>query len=427
MLNSNAKNEMRRGPRSRAALCLAVLVASLCTHVTSAQNNPDARPHVVLTTEGQNVHRSGLLIDGHNDLPWQIRKYGDSSFDNLDIAVHQPKLHTDIPRLRKGGMGAQFWAVYVPPSTARKGTAASTARQQFAIIEAMIARYPDDFALARTADDIERICADGRIASLIGVEGGHMIENSLIILHEFYDRGARYLGLTHSETIDWADSATDEARHGGLTEFGKNVVREMNRLGMLVDLAHVSHDACRDAIRVSRAPVIASHSSAYAIAPHNRNLPDDVLAMIRENGGVVMVNFYSGYVVPEGARIMARNFEMERELKAKHENDEEYQKAMKAWIADNPIPRGNVHSVVDHIDHIVKVAGIDHVGIGSDFDGITRTPEQLDDVAGFPYLTQALLDRGYKPDQVHKIMGGNLLRALRRAEQVAREMSGRIE
>jgi membrane dipeptidase len=399
------------------------LILFLACSAAAWANDDDIglRPPVVLTSEGLDVHRSGILIDGHNDLPWQVRKYGDSSFDRLDIAQIQPKLHTDIPRLRRGGVGAQFWAVYVPPDTAREGTAASMARQQFTIIETMIARYPDNFALARSADDIVRIHADGKIASLIGVEGGHMIENSLDTLREFYDRGARYLGLTHSQTIDWADSATDEARRGGLTPFGESVVREMNRLGMLVDLAHVSHDTMRDAIRVSRAPVIASHSSAYAIAAHNRNVPDDVLRMIKDNGGVVMVNFYSGYVVPEGARIMAQNFEIEREMKAKYPDEAEYKKAMEAWLAANPIPRGTVHTIVDHIDHVVKIAGIDHVGIGGDYDGIDKTPEQLDDVSGYPYVTQALLDRGYSPDDIHKIMGQNLLRALRHVEEVARE------
>lgn len=381
------------------------------------------RPPVVLTDQGLQVHRTGLLIDGHNDLPWQVRKLGNSSFDQFNIAQIQSRVHTDIPRLRRGGMGAQFFAVYVPPETARDGTAASMAREQFAIIEAMIARYPDDFALARTADDVERIHAAGKIGVLIGVEGGHMIENSLPILHEFYNRGARYMGLTHSENNDWADSATDTARHGGLTSFGESVVREMNRLGMLVDLAHVSHETMRDAIRVSRAPVIASHSSAYAVAAHNRNVPDDVLRLIRDNGGVVMVNFYSGYVDPEGARIMARNFEVDREMKAKYPQPDEYRRAMKEWLAANPIPRGTVHTIVDHIEHIVKVAGIDHVGIGGDFDGIDKSPEQLDDVSGYPYLTQALLDRGYSVENVHKIMGGNLLRALRAAERVAQELN----
>jgi len=406
----------RRLTHAAAALSL---IAVISAGASAEDNTPMLRPPVVLTDEGLRVHRAGLLIDGHNDLPWQVRKYGNSSFDVLDIAQDQPKLHTDIPRLRRGGMGAQFFAVYVPSDTAHNGTAASMAREQFTIIEAMLKKYPDDFALARRADDVERIHASGKIAVLIGVEGGHMIENSLDKLREFYERGARYLGLTHSETIDWADSATDEPRHGGLTPQGEAVVREMNRLGMLVDLAHVSHDTMRDALRVSRAPVIASHSSAYAIAPHNRNLPDDVLRMLKTNGGVVMVNFYSGYVVPEGARIMARNFEMEREIKAKYPDEADYKKAMEAWLAENPIPRGTVHDIIDHIDHIVKIAGIDHVGIGGDYDGIDKTPEQLDDVSGYPYLTQALLDRGYSPEDIHKIMGKNLLRALRAAESCA--------
>ena len=403
--------------------CVVTLICFLADTRVCADDKPSGpHPPAVMTEEGLRVHRTGLLIDGHNDLPWQVRQKGDSSFDKLDISHIQSDTQTDIPRLKRGGVGAQFWAVYVPAETAHDGTAAAMAREQFAIIEAMVQRYPHDFAFARTADDIERIHADGKIACLIGVEGGHMIENSLVILREFYDRGARYMTLTHSETIDWADSATDEARHDGLTPFGESVVREMNRLGMLVDIAHVSHDTMRDALRVSRAPVIASHSSAYAIAPHNRNVPDDVLRMIKDNRGVVMVNFYSGYVVPEAARIMAKSFELERELKQRYPDEAQYKAAMQQWLDEHPIPRGTVYDVVDHIDHIVEVAGIDCVGIGGDFDGIDKTPEQLDDVSGYPYLTQALLDRGYAPDDVHKIMGGNLLRALRGAEHVAREL-----
>lgn len=409
---------------TRSRMLRTALLACLATTATLAADDKPSGPHppVVMTEEGLRVHRSGLLIDGHNDLPWQIREKGGSSLDKLDISHILSNTQTDIPRLRRGGVGAQFWAVYVPADTAHKGTAAAMAREQFAIIEAMVQRYPHDFAFARTADDVERIHADGRIACLIGVEGGHMIENSLEILREFHTRGARYLGLTHSETIDWADSATDAERHGGLTPFGENVIRELNRLGMFVDIAHVSHDTMRDALRVSRAPVIASHSSAYAIAAHNRNVPDDVLRMIRENQGVVMVNFYSGYVVPEAARIMAKNFELERELKERYPDEAEYKAAMHAWLAEHPTPRGTVHDVVAHIDHIVKVAGIDCVGIGGDFDGIDQTPEQLDDVSGYPYLTQALLDRGYSAADVHKIMGGNLLRAMRGMEQVAAEL-----
>lgn len=402
--------------------CCAFATAAFAQKTQPILPPPPIHAPVLLTEEGIKVHRSGLLIDGHNDLPWEVRKKGNSSFDRIDISLLQPELQTDLVRLRRGGVGAQFWAVYVPAETAHDGTAAKMAREQFSLIETMIARYPDDLEAARSADDIVRIHAEGKIASLIGVEGGHMIENSLDILREYYNRGARYLGLTHSETIDWADSATDEAKHGGLTAFGESVVREMNRLGMLVDLAHVSHDTMRDALRVTRAPVIVSHSNAYAVAQHARNVPDDVLRLIKDNGGIVMVNFYSGYVVPEAARIMALEFQTRREYQHRFTDPDEFKREWKKWEDAHPIPRGTVHDVVDHIDHIVKLAGIDHVGIGGDFDGVDSVPEQLDDVSGYPYLTQALLDRGYSAGDVHKIMGENLLRVFRRVEAVSREM-----
>lgn len=376
---------------------------------------------IVMTAEGWRVHRAGLLIDGHNDLPWQIRTRADSSFDKLDIARPQPELQTDIPRLRQGGVGAQFWVVFVPTETVRARTATRGALEQFDLIHRMVKRYPDVFALALTADDVVRIRKQGKIASLIGVEGGHMIENSLDTLAKFHQLGARYLGLTHTVTIDWADSATDEPRNAGLSAFGEQVVLEMNRLGMLVDLAHVSAGTMRDALRVSKAPVIASHSGAYAVAPHSRNVPDDVLRTIARNGGVVMVVFFSGYIHPEGARVTATYFEEERALKAKYPDEKEFKQAWQQWKEQHPIPPGTVHTLVNHIDHIVRVAGIDHVGLGSDYEGARIMPAQLEDVSGYPYITQELLNRGYSEQDVHKIMGANLLRVLRRAEQVARE------
>jgi membrane dipeptidase len=284
----------------------------------------------------------------------------------------------------------------------------------------MAQRYSDTFEIAYTADDIERIHHAGRIASIIAIEGGHAIENSLAALRMFYALGVRYMTLTHVETHDWADSATDEPRHGGLSPFGEDVMREMNRLGMLVDIAHVSAETMHDVLRVSRAPVIASHSSAYAVAPHPRNVPDDVLHMLAANGGVVMVNFYSAFIEPEGARNTAHMFEAHRALRAEHPDEDEFKEAWQAWRAEHPVPRGTVHTLVDHIDHIVKVAGIDHVGLGSDFDGVSTLPVQLEDVSCFPYITQELLNRGYGEHDIHKIMGGNVLRALRQAEQVAR-------
>jgi membrane dipeptidase len=348
-----------------------------------------SRGEVVLTDEGRAVHFSGMLFDGHNDLPWELRKNGNSSFDQVDIAQNQPQMHTDIPRLKAGGLKAQFWSVYVSADTAVTGDALLQTMQQIDIVERMVKRYPDTFEIAATADDIERIVKEGKVASMMGVEGGHSIEGSLGNLQRFYDRGCRYMTLTHSRTLPWADSATDEAKHGGLTEFGEEVVREMNRMGMLVDLSHVSPDVMRQAIAVSKAPVMFSHSSALAINDHPRNVPDDVLKLLPENGGVVLVNFFSKFIVPT------------EELQANEE------------------ARGSIHDVVDHIEHIAKVAGFDHVGIGSDFDGVPRLPVQLDDVSTYPLITQELLNRGHSAEDIHKILGGNMLRVLRGAEAVA--------
>jgi membrane dipeptidase len=376
---------------------------------------------VVLTEKALRIHRSALVIDGHNDLPWRIRDEFAGRLDQCDLTRSQPKLQTDIPRLRKGGVGAQFWSVYVPAETRQAGTALRDTLEQIDLVYQILDRYPDTFELALTADDIERMHAHGKIASLIGVEGGYSIQESLGTLRQLYKLGARYMTLTHSDTLSWADSATDEPQHGGLTAFGEEVVREMNRLGMLVDISHVSDDTMRDALRVSRAPVIASHSSAYGVAPHRRNVPDDVLKLLPANGGVVMVNFFSGYVVPEAARIRARFLEVRRELKIQYPDPAEYAKAVDRWDAEHPISAGTVRTVVDHIDHIVKVAGVDHVGLGSDFDGVSMVPRQLEDVSCYPYITQDLLDRGYDEADIKKILGGNIVRALRQAEEVAQQ------
>jgi membrane dipeptidase len=330
-------------------------------------------------------------------------------------------MHTDIPRLRKGGVGAQFWSAFVPANTRRKGEAVRLTLEQIDLIHRFVKAYPDAFELALTADDVERARKNGKIASLIGVEGGHSIDNSLGVLRCLYDLGVRYMTLTHSETLDWADSATDAPKSHGLSPFGEQVVREMNRLGMLVDISHVSAETMRHALKVTRAPLIASHSSAYALAEHPRNVPDDVLGLVKQNGGVVMVNFFSGFVVPEAARAMKDMFAEVRELQKKYPDQREFRTAMTQWRKEHPIPTGSVHNVVDHIEHIIKVAGADHVGLGSDFDGITTTPRQLEDVSCYPYVTQELLNRGHGKEEILKILGGNVLRVLRRAEEVARE------
>ncbi|MBX6312937.1 MAG: dipeptidase [Isosphaeraceae bacterium] len=366
-----------------------------------------------VSEQARRIHESGLLIDGHNDLPWLLRTAGDVSFTKIDISKRLTKGQTDIPRLREGGLKAQFWSVYIPsehPNPAR------TVTEQIDLVHRMIERYPDDFELALSADDIERIARAGKIASLIGIEGGVAIENSLAQLRAFYRLGARYMTLTHNKTLDWADAATDEPKNDGLSPFGERVVREMNRLGMLVDLSHVSPATMAHALRVSKAPVIFSHSSAKALCPSPRNVPDEILAQLPRNGGVVMVNFYSGFVMGDGARMVA---EARKRLRAVYPDRAEYAKALDAWYKTHTLPRGTVADVADHIDHIVQVAGIDHVGIGSDFDGITAWPVGLEDVSCYPRLTEELLRRGYSESDVHKVLGGNLLRAFRRAGEVA--------
>ena len=368
--------------RSMAALLM--LLTSVT--VTSAQG---PRSEIEVTPEALAIHNSGMLFDGHNDLPWEIRQSGKSSFDVVDIAMPQPKMHTDIPRLRLGGVKAQFWSVYVPASTDKTGDALLQTLQQIEIVQKMVRRYPEVFEMASTADDIERIVASGKIASMMGVEGGHSIEGSLDNLRRLYDEGCRYMTLTHSRSLAWADSATDDPINNGLSEFGRDVVREMNRLGMLVDLSHVSPEVMRQAIQLSKAPVIFSHSSALAINDHPRNVPDDVLKLTRDHGGVVMVNFFSGFIAPT------------------------------AQLEDNPRANGSIHDVVDHIEHIIRVAGEDHVGIGSDYDGVSRLPDQLEDVSTYPRITQELINRGYSRQTIHKILGGNVMRVLRAAEAVA--------
>jgi len=343
------------------------------------------------------IHHESPLIDGHNDIPWRYRERASGDLSKIDLRQSQSDLHTDIPRLRQGGVGAQFWSVYVPASMQGKEAVRATL-EQIDIVYQMMDRYPDTFELARTAADVERIFKAGKIASLIGMEGGHSIDSSLPTLRMFYRLGARYMTLTHSSNTPWADSATDEPVHEGLTTFGEAVVREMNWLGMMVDLSHTSPDTMNDALRVAQAPVIFSHSSARAVNDHPRNVPDDVLAQVPANGGVVMVTFVPAFISQE-----VREYD--------------------AFPADQkpagPPPRASLAQVADHIDHIRSVAGIDHIGIGSDFDGITSVPQNLEDVSKFPALTAELLRRGYSKDDVKKVLGQNLLRVMREVEQVA--------
>jgi membrane dipeptidase len=375
----------------------------------------------VLTDAARELHRRALVVDGHNDLPWEIRTRGSSSFETLDIAKPQPELHTDIPRLREGGVDVQFWSVWVPVDLGYKGEALATTLEQIELVKLMIDRYPETFELALSTADIDRITAHGKVASLIGVEGGHSIEESLTVLRKLYDLGARYMTLTHTDTLSWADSGTDEAKSGGLSPFGEDVIRTMNELGMMVDLSHVSPETMHDALDVSIAPVVFSHSSARAVADHPRNVPDDVLARLKEKDGVVMVNFFSGFIVPEGAEIVKEGMARERKLRPEINDPDRLRLEMRRWYRQHPYPRGTIHVLLDHIDHIAKVAGARHVGLGSDFDGVSVVPEQLEDVSYFPYITQGLLDRGYTVTEIEGILGGNLMRVFRGVEAAAKK------
>ncbi len=372
-----------------------------------------------VSERAKKVHAEGFVFDGHNDLPWRLRQDGDVTFTKLDISKRLGSGQTDIPRCKEGGLKAQFWSVYIPSGHANP---ARTVTEQIDLVHRMVERYPDDLELALTADDVERIIKAGKIASLIGIEGGVAIEEDLAQLRAFAALGARYMTLTHNVTLPWADAATDKPKSGGLSPFGERVVKEMNRCGMLVDISHVAPETMADAIRVSKAPVIASHSSAYALCPHPRNVPDAILKELPKNGGVVMVNFYSAFVLPAAAEHSKVVAAARKDLREKYPDDDAYRAAFSAWRKEHPMPRGTVATVVDHIDHIAKVAGIDHVGIGSDFDGITAWPAGLDDVSCYPRITEELLRRGYSETDIHKILGGNVLRAFRRAGEVAKEL-----
>jgi len=366
------------------------------------------------------LHRASPMIDTHNDLPEVLRDRVQNDLARMDPEKPLADIDTDLPRMKKGGVGGQFWSAYVGASYVDKG-GATVALEQIDVIRRMTAQSPS-LRWATTADDIVRAHAAGKIASLIGIEGGYAIENSLANLRMFYELGVRYMTLTHGGNTAWADSATEAPKHGGLTKFGEEVVREMNRLGMMVDISHVSDDTMDDVLRVSEEPVIFSHSSARALADHVRNVPDRILAMMPKNDGVVMVNIFPAFVNQTAAKQAAGVLDKEREFVAKYPGDpkrasEEYL----VWLTETmkSMESGTLAQVADHIDHIVKVAGIDHVGYGADFGSITNHPKGLEDVSRYPYLTAELLRRGYTDAQVTKIIGGNLLRVMRKVEQVS--------
>ena len=398
-------------PRSLGLTFLAVFAMTSL----SAQSN--------LLDRARALHRQMPVIDGHNDYPWALREHDPArDLDKLDIRRDQPSIMTDIPRLKTGGVGGQFWSVYVPATM--QGQAAVTATlEQIDIVHRMIRKYPDTFELALTAADVERIRKAGRIASLIGMEGGHSIDNSLANLRMFHRLGARYMTITHSLNTGWADAATDTVLSNGLSPFGEDVVREMNWLGMLVDLSHVSPDTMADALRVAQAPIIFSHSVARALNDHPRNVPDDILARLPKNGGVVMVTFVPGFVSPKVNAWNKRQTAEQDRLKASLPGNPEAVKiALDMWTAANPAPAATIADVADHVDHIRKVAGIDHIGVGGDFDGISQTVKDLDDVSTYPALTAELMRRGYSDADLRKVLGQNVLRVMRDAEKVSKRL-----
>ena len=396
---------------------LGVLSGLLATGTAVRGETPEeaARSRLVLR-----VLRKTPLVDGHNDLPWEIRMHFAGRLDSLDLEDTRslrPPLQTDLTRLRAGRVGAQFWSVYVPVEESG-ANAIRAVLEQIDLVKRMAERHPETLELATTAADIERIHKAGRVASLIGVEGGHCVDNSLAVLRQLYDCGARYMTLAHSKNTAWIDSATDTPRYAGLAPFGVEVVHEMNRIGMLVDLSHVSAEAMHDVLDVARAPVVFSHSSARALCDFPRNVPDDVLQRLRANGGLVMVTFAPSFVSPEVLAYESERKAEETRLRTLHPSDSLVVVAgMQAWVDSRKVPRATLAQVADHIDHIRQVAGIDHVGIGSDFDGISKTPVGLEDVACFPALLAELARRGYDAEALAKVAGGNLLRVLRAAER----------
>jgi membrane dipeptidase len=426
----------------RRPLLLPAAAALLAPALLAAQ-----APSAADRARAERALRAAPLTDGHNDLPWAIREatpnasvedargaWRDSLPAPLDAASYdirgRAKGHTDLPRLRQGLVGAQFWSVYIPgegagPTYARRGRVASApgyARvqlEQIDVARQVIARHADRLHFSTRAADVAAARRAGKVASFLGMEGGHAIENSLGALRAYYDLGVRYMTLTHNVTLDWADAASDSARHGGLTTFGRDVVREMNRLGMLVDLSHVSPGTMSDALDVAEAPVIFSHSSARALADHPRNVPDSILARLPRNGGVVMVTFVPAFISPELVALdRARGAEFAR-LRAASPDSAAVRAGLAAWDRDHPRPRATLAQVADHVEHVRKVAGVDHVGVGGDFDGISETVQGLEDVSTYPALFAELARRGWTEAELRKLAGENVLRALRAAEATA--------
>lgn len=392
---------------------LSLLLLAACTTTMSRPTESDLdRARRVLSTTA--------LIDGHNDLAWAIResKTASRDVDAYDLRTRTPG-HTDLARLKEGMIGGQFWSIYIPGDVADSGFA-RIQMEQIDIARRVVEKYPERLTWALTASGMRRAFKDGKIGSVLGLEGGHAIENSLGTLRVYFDLGARYMTLTHNVTTSWADAALDSAKHGGLTEFGKEVVREMNRLGMLVDLSHVSPATMSDALDVSEAPVIFSHSGARGVVDHKRNVPDSILRRLPANGGVVMVPFVTAFVSREIAAYEADEELFTKEAKKRSRGDTTLvREAVRTWRAGHPTPKANIGQVADQIEYVRKVTGVDHVGIGGDFDGITNVVVGLEDVSKYPALFAELANRGWSDEDLRKLAGENILRVMERAEQIA--------
>lgn len=412
----------RRNFVGQAALGAAALTGVV--RMLEAAENPQSAPASdALLKRAEALLERAPLIDTHNDLPSALLEVAAGDLTKFDLSQRQPKLCGDVPSLRQGRVGCQYWSVFVESSTMKTHVSLHEALREFDVTLRLI-QSQSAFEQARTADDIERIHRSGKIACLMGVEGGHMIENSPAALRVFYELGARYLTLTHWDNVDWAAAATDRVESYGLTDLGTAMVREMNRLGMFADVSHVSADTMRDALRVSRAPVIFSHSNAYGVCPHPRNAPDDVLLMLKKNRGVIHLNFYRGYISPEGPAWDDRRATQLRKLRAELPDEAAVKTAIAAWEKSAGAPHAAIGDVADHIDHIRKVAGIDHIGIGADFFQTDESlmADGLGNVTRYPYLFAELLRRGYSDDDVLKIAGRNHLRAMREMQKVAAEL-----
>jgi membrane dipeptidase len=376
----------------------------------------------IVTPQAYQLHQESLLFDGHNNLLRALLKRSPQLPATIDLQRHQSFLHTDFPRLRQGGVGAEYFAIYVSSDSVKKGTAVRETLEQIDALKSLLARYPDTWGLATSSEELLKLRGEGKVAGVLALENGAVLDGSLAMLRHYHELGVRCLAVTHDDSHAWADAALDRPLNQGLSDFGKSVISESNRLGIVLDLAHASEKTIRDTLEISRSPITVSHAGAAQLAPHPRNLSDELLEQIGKRGGVIHVNFFPAFLTSELVAAYARRSEQANAMRKKYKNEQEFLAGIQTWLQENPLPATSVSNVVDHIDHIVKVAGIDAVGLGSNFDGIVSVPADLHDVSCFPRITQELLNRGYTPDQIRKILGGNALRVMQQVERMASDL-----